>query len=113
MGDSQFSWALLAGVSLVIGSVFLYTLNPLKVKAATPDVPNRAEEAGGLLDELLYSDEEEENAELEDEEEGKGAQLRVMETTIDGKGASAEAIKITKNHGLLSLQKLILCQSEK
>lgn len=63
-GDSQFSFALLAGVSLVIGSVFLYTLNPPRVKKSpTPDVPDRAideddEEAQSLLDELDDTDED-------------------------------------------------------
>ncbi|KAL7079417.1 hypothetical protein ACQ4LE_001444 [Meloidogyne hapla] len=40
LGDSQFSFSLLAGVFLVICSVFLYTLYPPNLKSTTSEVPN-------------------------------------------------------------------------
>lgn len=56
LGDSQFSYSLIGGVSLVICSVFLYSLNPPKLP--TLEVSN---------DEKLLIDEDNESSEDDDD----------------------------------------------
>ena len=57
MGDSKFSLALFFGVSLVIASVFLYTLYPPKVKSPTPEVSSN-EQTKSLLNDFESSESE-------------------------------------------------------
>ena len=84
LGDSQFSFSLIGGVSLVICSVFLYTLNPPKLP--TIEVPN---------DEKLLMDEDNESSEEDDDDER-------VETFLDYKKSEWLLIKfilelLTKN----------------
>lgn len=51
LGDSKFSYTLLAGISLVIVSVFLYTINPTLTAVDDED-----------FEEVFYSDDEVEAA---------------------------------------------------
>lgn len=78
MGDSNFSLALFFGVSLVIASVFLYTLYPTKVKSPTPEVPNK-EQTQNLLNDFDKS--ENECDEDEEDESGvtNGQQCKIQE----------------------------------
>ena len=85
LGDSQFSFSLIGGVSLVICSVFLYTLNP--PKSPTLEVPN---------DEKLLMDEDSESSEEDDD--GK----EEIKTFLDYKKSECLLIKfilelLTKN----------------
>nr|CAD2205172.1 unnamed protein product [Meloidogyne enterolobii] len=75
LGDSQFSFSLIGGVSLVICSVFLYTLNPPKLP--THEVPN---------DEKFLMDEDNESSEEEDEER--------LEMFLDYKKKNQDVINI-------------------
>lgn len=59
------------GVGFVIASVFLYTLNPPKVKAQTPEPPED-------LDELLDEEDDE-------EEESEGTELKVGDRDESGR----------------------------
>ncbi|CAK5080769.1 unnamed protein product [Meloidogyne enterolobii] len=91
LGDSQFSFSLIGGVSLVICSVFLYTLNPPKLP--TLEVAN---------DEKLLMDEDNESSEDDDEER--------LETFLDYKKKSQDVtpidptLKQQSNEALISFE---------
>lgn len=65
MGDSEFSFALLGGVSLVISSIFLYTLNPPNLKSTTIEMPDDDEISLMDGDDVESIEEEAENQTLD------------------------------------------------
>nr|CAD2201170.1 unnamed protein product [Meloidogyne enterolobii] len=94
LGDSQFSFSLIGGVSLVICSVFLYTLNPPKLP--TLEVPN---------DEKLLMDEDSESSEEDDD--GK----EEIKTFLDYKKKSQDVIHIDTTLKQQSNEALISSES--
>ncbi|KAL3095628.1 hypothetical protein niasHT_024454 [Heterodera trifolii] len=84
IGDSQFSVLLLVGVSLVIASVFLYTLNPPpRVKPATPEVPAHHpqddDDIDGLEEQQFSTDDDDDD----DEDETNNGSNRIVELKLD------------------------------
>ncbi|KAH7721875.1 Protein NSTP-8 [Aphelenchoides avenae] len=77
MGDSQFSWILLSGVSLVVASVFLYTLYPPSKQAAFTQL---RDDIDTEKPSLFESDGE--DGDIEDEGELADVELKKREAAV-------------------------------